>query len=748
MRSTRLFPFVFSVVPALAFGCLDRPLVPITPDNTRVSVQPLRVKRIDKVDLLFVIDNSASMKDKQSELGRRIPELVSAITTPSIDPDTGRETRVLDVHVGVITSSLGSNGTNACHPALHGAHSDDRGRLLPRPADPAPSTGYTLDAAGTPVAAKCPTVKPGEPLKWVAEAARDASAPFVGAAGAKELQAAASCVVDAVGDDGCGFEATWEAAYRFLADPAPSASANASCVLNSAKTYTCSGNIVSSGLDTALLEQRAKFLRPDSLLAVVVLSDENDFSLRPEGRNWKPWSLETKMPQAWGGCANVPDDVEPDGLAGIQDLLTRYKCRSCEDDPSDPACSRTWPLANGDKDHAYLRGFHQVQRFGYNALFSRQRYVDAFSKLTVMGGDGKVGKNPIFAGGRSEDMIVVAGIVGVPEGLVAKDGVPKQLGPTDWEKLISTDLDKRDPHMIESFLPRKGIAEFKGDRAVDPISGGERALAADDLQYACIAKRSTPSGGEDCTAADAAGNPLCNGVDNQPYFKAYPGLRHLRILHDLDKRGFVGSICAESYSPAIRGIGERIRNVVDAQCIKTDITPKPSGEVGCFILETFAEPSLDGKTRCEDIGKGYCTPGAAPCRVEGTDYPPVAPPIAAAQLTLPVTVVGSDGLSKTQSVRASVEGDNVYAVGTDGKRHLVCEMMQLAGGRAPDADALSCRTDPKFTKPSTGGGWCYTDDPRVVGGACLDRGAVGKVRFLGDVEPKNGSEVFTVCVGH
>lgn len=746
MRSTRLLPFVLgllAVAPVVASGCLDRPVVPIVPSNLKVSVQPLSVKRPDKVDLLFVIDNSASMKDKQSELGRRIPELVSAITSPSVDPTTGKVTRVLDVHVGVITSSLGASGTGACQ----GPHADDRAHLLPRAGDPPATSGYELDPSGNPTAAACPSgLAAGQPLSWVADRARDASATFAGEAGARQLQAAASCVVDSVKEFGCGYEATWEAAYRFLADPAPSASENANCS-KVGDSYSCSGVIKRAGLDAALLEQRARFLRPDSLLAVVVLSDENDFSLRPEGANWKPWGIPTGgLRPGWAGCANVPDDLEPDDALGAADLFSRYKCKSCEADPSDPACAQRWPLANGDLDTNALRGFHQVQRFGFNVLWGRQRYVDAFSKRQILGGDGKLGRNGIFAGGRDEDMIVVAGIVGVPQTLVADAGVPKVLSEADWERIASPDLGKRDPHMIESFKKRPGIREFGGDRGVDPINGGDRVISADDLQYACISKRTTPSGGDDCD--DPAGNPLCDGRNNQPYFKAYPGLRHLRILHDLGARGFVGSICAESYSPAIRGIGERIKSVVDAQCIRTDVTPDPvTGEASCFILETFADASFDGKARCEDVGKGYCTPGAAPCRAEGTDYPPLAPEMAAAQLTLPLTVTGSDGFPKKQSTRASVDGGNVYVEGPDGKRHLVCEMMQLAGGRAPEADAKSCRQDPKFTTPSTGGGWCYSDDATVLGDACRAKGAAGKIRFLGDVEPKNGSQVFTVCIG-
>jgi len=742
----RLAPLAFAVVPVAIAGCLDRPVMHIEPSLTRVSVNRLRVTRVEKVDLLIVVDNSASMKDKQSELGRRIPELIEGLTKSSTDPITGRVSQLFDVHVGVISSSLGSYGTGSCHPAWYGAHNNDRAHLLPRAADPKPTSGFQVDASGNPIAAACPDVAAGKALSWVVDSKRDPNAKFVGDGGAAQLQAAASCVVQAVQDDGCGYEATWESIYRFLADPAPYLSAEVNCSLPARPDgYTCSGAIKPAGRDDGLLAQRKEFLREDSLLAVIVLSDENDFSARPEGRNWKPFGVPMRgMPRAWGGCANVPDDFEPDDLNGSAELKNKWNCRSCEDDASDASCAVKWP-ATGDIDQANLRGFHQIQRFGWNAFWSRNRYVEAFKRPEVLGSDGKLGFNAIFAGGkRTSDMIVVAGIVGVPQGLVSDGDKPKVLNDADWEKIASNDPSKRDPHMIESFEPRTkyGLKMYAGDRSIDSTHGGERAIAyGDDLQYACIAKRSTASGGDDC-GADAAGNPLCNGVGDQPYFKAFPGLRHLRILKELGGSGFVSSICAESYRPAIRGITERIRAAVDAQCVRSDVTPDPTGNVSCFIVESFAAAEHDGRTRCEDIGRGYCTPGSAPCRVEGSEYPPVAPETAAAQLTLPITTV--DG---PQPTRASVENGNVYAVGDDGKKHLLCEMMQLAGGRVSVSETTACLTDPMFTKPAAGGGWCYTSNPKVVGEYCLANGSRGKMRFLGDVEPKNGSEVFTVCIG-
>ena len=77
-----------------------------------------------KADILFVIDNSASMADKQSQLARRIPDLVKALANPELDSVQ----RVADLLVGIITSSLGSHGTSACDPAASDEHQPGRTR--------------------------------------------------------------------------------------------------------------------------------------------------------------------------------------------------------------------------------------------------------------------------------------------------------------------------------------------------------------------------------------------------------------------------------------------------------------------------------------------------------------------------------------------------------------------------------------------------------------------------------------------
>jgi hypothetical protein len=223
---------------------------------------------------------------------------------------------------------------------------------------------------------------------------------------------------------------------------------------------------------------------------------------------------------------------------------------------------------NQDVDGRNLRTFHMVQRFGRDLLWPTQRYVDGFTKAKVPGPDGTSVANPIFAGGkRALDMVVFAGIVGVPRPLVENaDGSPRVLSNADWETIASVDPSRRDPHMIESIAPRPGLPKFVGDRTIDPVHGGERDVASgEDLQYACIgarAKVEPPSWGPvatECGTATGASNPICE-ASTQTYFKAYPGLRILRTIRALGARGHVASICADSYAPIVAGLADKIHD--------------------------------------------------------------------------------------------------------------------------------------------------------------------------------------------
>src|SRR3954452_7575629 len=84
-------------------------------------------------------------------------------------------------------------------------------------------------------------------------------------------------MVTGVGQHGCGYEAQLEAVYRFLVDPAPY------------KTITLKDDkAVPEGIDDILLKQRADFVRPKSLVVVIAVTDENDYSFVDGGIGWYP----------------------------------------------------------------------------------------------------------------------------------------------------------------------------------------------------------------------------------------------------------------------------------------------------------------------------------------------------------------------------------------------------------------------------------------------------------------------------
>ena len=514
-----------------------------------------------KIDLLFVIDNSMSMADKQADLARRIPELIAGLTNPT------SKKRATDLHVAVITSSLGSHGTSACDPSVTNNHNNDHGHLLPR-AGEGGGSGWAVGADGAPTPAACPAPVTATALSWVADPGSDPKAMFSGSAGSSTLQTAASCVVRSAAEDGCGYEETLESMYHFLIDPAPYATAEVKCTFGVSGDACGSNKIEVKGLDTEILSQRAAFLRPDSSVVIVVLSDENDFSLKPASLNWLPWGYGAgQFQRGWKACEGIDDAFEPESASEFADLHAK-NCYSCFENAADPGgnCVVPWPKdkLNNDPDGRNLRGFHMVQRFGYNFLWSRDRYVKALTKTTAIGSDGKEGPNPLFASGkRTPGNVMFAAIVGVPGSLVNDaSGAPKPLTASDWNK-IAGPAAGRDPHMVESIAPRValGIKKFAGDRSIDPVNGGDRDVYdGDDLQYACIGLRTDPTGGYECsTPGSDTKNPLCGPSGKQPYFKAYPGLRHLRVARELGSSGFVASICDANLSGALRALVERVQ---------------------------------------------------------------------------------------------------------------------------------------------------------------------------------------------
>jgi hypothetical protein len=247
-------------------ACAPPELVGDPPLSSTLDAHVVRVNRLDRVDVLFVLDDTVSMAEKASLVNEAVPAMVGRLAST-------QATR--DVHVGFISSSLGSFGGDICagDPANSVGEKNDHAHLL----------GF-LDWA------------PGATSLAVTNA-KNATAAFE--------------------YDGCGMEAPLEAWYRFLVDPEPPA-----------EIVVEAGVARAEGIDEVLLAQRRDFLRPDSFLVIVMLTDENDCSVDYRGQGWI-------VGQASGLDSEVPFAMPPGTSACEQDPQSPC-CRSCASSESSP----------------------------------------------------------------------------------------------------------------------------------------------------------------------------------------------------------------------------------------------------------------------------------------------------------------------------------------------------------------------------------------------------------------------------
>lgn len=515
----------------------------------------------ERVDLLFVIDNSSSMADKQAIFKAAIPDLISQMVNPpcklredagggfaEYDPIEGCRgvgarlfDPVKDIHIAVVSSSLGPSGTQDSEIPLgceDVAEENDRawalGRIRPELAE-ASYQGWGF-------------------LVWD----QDGQAMPPGDTDLPTLIQKFQTQVDTVGELGCGFEAPLEAAYRFLSEPDPHESLQrVPCPGSASMEPLC---VEPVGMDMDLLAQRQQFLRPDSVVVVMYLTDENDCSVRASGQGYLALS-NTRLRGATNACDSDPNSecCRPCGAE---------LAASCDADPATNGCADNMADAYEARS---LRCFDQQRRFGVNFLRSTDVYVGGFTNPLVADRNGMGQPNALFTDDRGRDKIFVVGIVGVPwqdtsdpEQETANNFDLIEAKSVDWARFLPTDGNQpTDPFNIEAMAMRSGTHPITGETLGGPgtwnsINGHDRELlandgVADDLQYSCIFELPEPRNctGLDLVACDCVtevdpetgeevnyyeGNPLCYDAETgtydqvQRYAKAYPAPRMLQVL--------------------------------------------------------------------------------------------------------------------------------------------------------------------------------------------------------------------------
>jgi len=597
---------------------------------------------VDKIDLLFMIDNSISMADKQSVLTDAVPEFVNRLVDPICVEDEGvpcgdpssmdgcscgepEFPGITDIHIGVVTSSLGGHGGIVCTEAFGEQYwnptQNDRGHLITRGGDG--SSVATWNGTGF--------------LSWDPEnSARNADATIPGIAVSSQLIDAFRNLVAGAGEQGCGHEASLEAWYRFLIDPEPPLD-----VVVDGSTQMA----VPVGIDEELLAQRAQFLRPDSVVAIVMLSDENDCSIRDgEFGYLAASSTEGTMPRSTSVCDTNPND--PCCLSCIQASWPD----GCSNPSDDPKCRQSEMQAL-EEDRLSLRCINQRQRFGMDLLFPVSRYVNGLRNYEVPGRDGSMFPNPLYSASThpmaadyrnlpprtDSSRVFLAGIVGVPwQDIATEDTLNdptrlKYLTATEisnlgyWQDVVglpeaSPPVPPTDPFMIEQIEPREGSNPRTGIAIEAPwpgaggnaINGHEYTILNNgDLQYACIfalqqpklCENVPPGVGCDCKASpDVQDRPLCDDL-TQRYAKAYPGIRFLQVLRDYGANSIVASICPKNagtsdlvatdpsygYNPAVGAIVDRLKEAFAGSCLPRALPVDEHGRIRCRLVEVGGE---------------------------------------------------------------------------------------------------------------------------------------------------------------
>ncbi len=649
MQRARWFASVgmVALVLGMGFACTERPISTVKPRTTNLYVEPIHYEVIDKIDLLFMIDNSASMGDKQALLAKAVPALLDRLAVPRcVDPGGQDQKRsapdalcptgsapefraVQDIHVAVISSSLGGQG--AANSACEGGRKDDRALLLPSVRPDLSSYDGRGFLAWDPAQLQHP---PGEGNRV-------------------RLGEQFGDMVRAAGEDGCGYEAALESWYRFLIDPEPPLGVS----------LATDGRSVASGIDQEVLTQRAAFLRPDSLVAIVMLTDENDCSIRDDEfgnllANQGPEHRRTLMPRGTSACASDPND-----RCCLPCVLDGEVPAGCTPVAQDAACQVGARLTETE-DPMNLRCLENKRRYGYDFLQPVSRYVDGLTQPQVVRrSTGEMTENPLFQPGpkgkrRSRDSVYLAGIVGVPWQDVADDASRTGAGlryltaaelerSGRWDVILG-DPDANqlpsDPFMHESTAPRSGSNPITGDPIVaatstnpreSPINGHEQIDAGDDLQYACTFALETPEPCEghgcDCNGPQspegdetARNRPLCQppqggAAQTTQYFgKAYPGLRPLQVLRGIGDSAIVASICPKvlttgqpgyGYEPAVDAIIDRLKTVLNGRCPPRPLAvqQRADGKLPCVVVEALPAPSDGAACTCSAAGRSPAT---------------------------------------------------------------------------------------------------------------------------------------------
>jgi hypothetical protein len=247
----------------------------------------------NELDLLFVIDDSGSMREEQAKLERELPRLVNILTTGDLNQDGDATDEddfepISSLHLGVVSSNMGTLGQLDDVVAACRGSGDD---------------GVLLDKVSRAQAANpaCADVAVDGYMQFKTDGVDDVAAE------ADKVANDFGCVAT-LGTGGCGLEQQLEAMLKALT---PQGSESVTFAVGRGH-----GD-----------EKNAGFLRPEATLGVIQVSDEEDCSVTEKGKVL----FHNPSADAHDAYDGPSDEVDQGDFVGLN-----FQCANAHDNPDDP----------------------------------------------------------------------------------------------------------------------------------------------------------------------------------------------------------------------------------------------------------------------------------------------------------------------------------------------------------------------------------------------------------------------------
>ncbi len=473
------------------------------PDGTVIGPDgSIETPGTDRVDMLVVVDNSGSMAEVQSQLMLKFETLLETLRVPLCssrsDPNaapracTGSADDVplnrplLDLHIGVVSTDLGTPGFMV--PGCDDSERGDNGHLNPIRFGPALQTHLPWapsrpNAVTAPVGFR-PAACNNDPNQFpsfitfcsdTADASCDRPEPFSSTRNPSTLSSWFRCN-SGLFINGCGLEQPLEAAWRALVE------------LDARATP---GNS----------SPNAGFLRDDAVLAIVVISDEEDGSVRNCAHDE---GFSAARGERCNDGTDVYNTASPEWAHPTNPDLRFYLYTP--GDPRDP----NWSLDRyASPDRRWSRDFWSL----------------------------KPGR---------PDRVVFGAITGVPL------DVPRRAGQTDYDALLGAPR----AGAPDDFNARDSSTAISGTQAAaGPFSMRQANMSpvCSHVVPACRRQGSTFEPERPCNNAQYQAFPSRRIVEVARRFQ-----ESRRCFGQPCQNGYVSSICAMSLDASMREIGLRI----------------------------------------------------------------------------------------------------------------------------------------------------------------------------------------------